>query len=356
MKNEFDLLNDIKVEVDDIEEVKLSKEEKEKINNRVKKKVKKGKNTNKRLIAVAALLFVLLGSTALSNETVIAKVSKIGKEIESFFGKEEESLRVYKNQILKSVEDKGIKFMLHEAILDDEELYISASIDYNGFDKSTLETKYDGDPKIVPYKEEPKFEIYLNGEKLEISGSGGTYEYNEDNTVDILLTVDMENSDLDEIYDVKLSIDNMEAQLGAKKNENIEGKWNIDFQINGKEMLDEVKVIDINKQIELEYENDIMSIDVNQIRITPASMRFKYEYNNGGKERDINLGFEFIDENNNKIEFVSQGGNEKGFSYKYMINKDIKTVKAIPIIYEHNILGDKIEKFEDKAIEIEINK
>lgn len=355
MKNEFDLLNDIKVEVDDIQEVKLSKEEKEKISNRVKKKVKKDRNTNKRLIAAVALLFVLSGSIALTNETVIAKVSKIGKEIESFLGKEEESLRVYKNQILKSVEDKGIKFMLHEAILDDEELYISASIDYNDFDKSILKAKYDGDPKIIPYQAQPKFEVYLDGEKLEISGAGGSYEYNEDNTVDILLTVDMENSDLDEIYDVKLSIDNMEAQLGSKKNENIEGKWNIDFQINGKEMLDEIKVIDVNKPIELEYKNDIISIDVNQIRITPASIRFKYEYN-GGKERNISLGFEFVDENNNEIEFVSQGGNEKGFSYKYMINKDIKTVKAIPIIYEHNILGDKMEKFEDKAIEIEINK
>lgn len=353
MKNEFDLLNDIKVDVDDIQEIELSKEEKSRISNRVQNKVKKTKKINRNVVAVATLLFVLSGSIVLNNETVIAKVSKIGRQIESFFDKEEESLRVYKNQILKEAEDKGIKFMLHEAILDDEELYISASIDYNDFDKSILKSKYDGDPKIIPYQAQPKFEIYLNGESVDISGAGGSYEYNADNTVDILLTADMENSKLDEIYDVKLSIDNMEAQLGVNKNENIEGKWNIDFQMNGKEMLDEIKVIDINKQIELEYKKDKISIDANQMRITPASMRFKYEYK-GVKAGDMSLEFEFVDENNNEIEFISQGGNETGFSYKYMIGRDITKVKAIPVIREFNLLGDKVEKFEDKAIEIEI--
>lgn len=63
-------------------------------------------------------------------------MNNIGRKIENFLYKEEDSFEKYKKDILEVSEDKGIKFMLHEVMLDDEELYISASVDYNKFDRS----------------------------------------------------------------------------------------------------------------------------------------------------------------------------------------------------------------------------
>lgn len=164
MKNEFNMLNDIKNEVDNIEEVLLTEDEKKKMTSRVIKKLNKPrKKANRKAVIAASLAVALTGVFALTNEDVIAQINSVGRRIESFFEKEDDSFEKYKKDIIQVVEDKGIKFMLHEAMVDDEELYISASVDYNDVDKSQLKTKYKGPLEIIPSKGEPKIQIYLNG-------------------------------------------------------------------------------------------------------------------------------------------------------------------------------------------------
>ena len=230
MKNEFDLLNDVKNDIDNIEEIILSDEEKKKISNRTIRKIKKSnKNFNRKTIIAASLALALAGSLIITNENVLAQINNMGRKIESFLRAEDDSFKKYKKDILQVSEDKGIKFMLNEVLLDDEELYISASVDYKEFDRSMLKTKYDGDLKIIPSAADPKFEIWLNNEKLDVSGAGGSYKYNDDGTVDMLLNLDMNNVDLNAIYDIKLEITEMETQPAKRDHELIQGNWLLEF-------------------------------------------------------------------------------------------------------------------------------
>lgn len=349
MKNEFDMLNDIKNNIDSIEEISLSNEDKKNISSRVMKKIKNKNKVSKKALVAAALSIILTGSFMLTNEKVLAQMNGIGKKIESFFGKEDDLVKEYKKDILQSSEDKGIKFMLHEVMLDDEELYISASMDYKNFDKSTLSTNYKGDLKIVPSRENPKFEILLNGNKVDVTGMGGSYNYNEDGTVDMLLKLDMNNNDLGEIYDIKINIDTMETQPNYKKNEYIKGNWNLDFKVDGNEILKEIKVIDINKKIEIENKGEAVSILVEELRISPFSMRLKYKTNSLSE-----IGFKFTDENGKEIEFISQGGSNEGLSYKYIIERDFEKIKITPTISDYGIISTKTTEFENKTIELQI--
>lgn len=356
MRNEFDILNDVKNNIENIKDIKLSDEEKQNINSRVMKKIKRNnKKSKSKSIAAAGLAIVLAGSLLLTNETVLAQINDIGRKIESFFQKEEDSWSKYKNDILQLSEDKGIKFMLHEVILDDEELYISASVDYSGFDRSTLKTDYEGNLNIIPSHEDPKFEAFLNGEKIEMTGAGGSYEYNEDGTVDMLLTLDVESPTLSDIYDIKLQIDSMEVQIPYKEHEFIQGNWNLDFRVNGDEITKDSRIVDVNETMEIEYKDIKIPLEIQELRITPISMRLKYKVGSEAWLNNMHIEFDFYDENNKKIDFVSQGGSDSGMSYKYMIDRDKSSIKVVPKIVRYNRFINKTVKFKDKAIIINID-
>lgn len=357
MNNQFDMLNEVNNDIDNIEEVILSDEEKKKISNRAIKKIKKSnKGFNKKGIIAATLALALTGSLVLTNENVLAQINSIGRKIESFLRQEDDSFKQYKKDIMQVSEDKGIKFMLNEVLLDDEELYISASVDYKGFDRSTLKTKYDGDLNIIPSAADPKFEISLNGEKLDVTGAGGSYEYNDDGTVDMLLKLDMKNVDLNKVYDIKLEINTMETQPDYKDHEFIAGNWILEFKVDGNAMSKEMRIIEINKDIDLEYKGMKIPVTIDELRISPISIRLKYKEDPIERmENNMYLDFKFLDENDKTIDFISQGGNLDGLSYKYIIDREIHKIKVVPIIIKYNRLWNTKKEFKDKAIEITIN-
>ena len=346
MINSFDY-EDINISLSDIK--------KEKMKRNFKKTIIRNKN-RKRIIA-ATTIVALTGSFTLTNESVLAKVNNIGRKIENFLYKEEDSFEKYKKDILEISEDKGIKFMFHEAMLDDEELYISASIDYNKFDSSDLKTKHNRGFSIIPNLPYLEFQTYSNGEKIDIIGSGCRYEYNDDGTVDMLLTVDMENNDLNEIYDVSLGLNTMEVQIPYKEHEFIDGEWALNFQVDGSKIANEVRVIDINKEIEIEYKDMKFPIVIEELRISPVSIKFKYNVDipfsitKAGKRLD----FDLLDQDGEKIESHSGRGRGDSFMEKYVINKDISKIKIVPKIAKYNRFWKNEKVFEGKAIEIDIN-
>ena len=73
MKNEFSMLNDVKIDIDEFQEVKLDNNDE--IKRRMKLKIKGRKSIYKK-ITVAASFLVLLCGLAMSNEVVWANVEK----------------------------------------------------------------------------------------------------------------------------------------------------------------------------------------------------------------------------------------------------------------------------------------
>lgn len=381
MRNEFDDLNGMENDLD-IEEIILSEEEKENMRKRVMSKIDKPKKkSNKKKIMAASLCLAIGGSFALTNESVMAAVEKMGKSLESFFDVETTDVdyEPYKKEILKEVEDKGIKFTLNEAILDDKELYISASVDYSKFDLSTLKTPWDGDYSVIfhaqdEHDDESAFSVHLDGEKIQVDGVSHSWEYNEElKTVDILFGIDMEHAkDLNKVYDIKLDANEMMFQ-GSKIGghyEKIAGNWDMEFQVDGAELAKKMEVIEVNKKAELTRNDKKATITIDEVRKTPISMSVEYTIDGDWDQiteckDDSNMysiEFKFYDQNNKRIEFSGKGGSGtfdglyKG-SEKWMIDKDVTKIKVVPFLAyyeggESKALKDIV--FEDQAIEIEV--
>lgn len=344
-KDKFRILNGLDNSKDKIDEINLSECEKNSLKLKMRgiinedNKLKNRKKKNRNKIIAASVSCIIIGTCILNSENVIASMTSLGKKIESYFGKEEDSLKPYKEEILKSVEDKGITFSLNELILNDEELVVSMIVDYGDFDFESVgikESKSDN-VSVYPYA---GIAITSNGENVDINGMDGSYDYDEENKVsNVIMHFDMTGADLEKDYNIKFNVDDMVLNERFKDEKFVKGNWTLDTDFNGKKLKEKVEVINIDKTMNIEkYEH--VDYVLTEIRKTPASTVIKYNYKEplgiveeGEKHRYIEL--EFYDENGEKLDFLSKGGNsEKGFSYEYKGNKDINKIKVVPVLYE----------------------
>lgn len=344
-KDKFRILNGLDNSKDKIDEINLSEVEKNSLKLKMRgiinedNKLKNIKKKNRNKIIAASVSFIIVGTCILNSENVRASMTSLGKKIESYFGKEEDSLKSYKEEVLKSVEDKGITFSLNELILNDEELVVSMMVDYGDFDFESVgikESKADN-VSVYPYA---GIAITSNGQEIDITGMGGSYDYNEENKVsNVIMHFDMTGADLEKDYNIKFNVDDMVLNERFKDEKFVKGNWTLDADFNGKKLKEKVEVINIDKTMNIEKYGHVDYV-LTEIRKTPASTVIKYDYKesseiieDGEKHRYIEL--EFYDENGKKLDFLSKGGSsEKGFSYEYKGNKELNRIKGVPVLYE----------------------
>lgn len=373
-KDKFNILNGLDNSKDKIEEVKVSEEEKEVLKNRMRGLIKegKGKKSNnkkfrKRIIA-ASVSAILIGGVVINSESVIASINNMGKKLESYFGKEEDSLKPYKEEVLKVIEDKGIKFSLNELILNDEELVISMTVDYGDFDFSSVDIKEKNVDNVDVYPH-TGVSITLDGKEVEVNGVGGSYDYDEDNRVtNIIMYFDMKGANLEKDYNLKIYLETIGMKEGFKSEKRVDGNWTLDTDFSGKKLKDEVEVIDLNEVMDLDeylYQDYIIT----EARKTPASVVIKYEEENPHRirkegEKFNHLDLIFFDEDGEKLDFISKGGgSDSGFAYEYKGDKEITKVKVVPVVFEERnallrFLGFPMKErvLEEKSFEINLSK
>ncbi|MGL4848876.1 MAG: DUF4179 domain-containing protein [Clostridium sp.] len=246
-----------------------------------------------------------------------------------------------RDNILLEKEDKGIKLIINEAIYDDKKILVSTTIDYNNMDKNLAKEKEKYD--IVP--ELGKIEIYSNGKKVEHYGEGMRGEDNEDGTIDILLNASGWKEELGDEIEIRIGMDSMDIQYPYKEKEEIKGDWSVKFKIDTKKVKEDTRSIKIDRNLKLKDGKKEIEVKINDLRITPLSMRLRYEGNR--------MDFKFYDEKDKEIEFTSEGGgSESGLSYEWIRDREIKKIKVVPFI--KNKLGIE-KKFEEATFEININ-
>ncbi|EGT3617472.1 DUF4179 domain-containing protein [Clostridium perfringens] len=344
-KDKFRILNGLDNSKDKIDEINLSEGEKNSLKLKMRgiinedNKLKNRKKKNRNKIIAASVSCIIIGTCILNSENVIASMTSLGKKIESYFGKEEDSLKPYKEEVLKSVEDKGITFSLNELILNDEELVVSMVVDYGGFDFSSIGIKESKEDKVDVYPN-MGVGITLDGKKVIVPVSGGEYDYDVDNKLtNIIMNFDMEDADLGKDYKLNINLEQIIMKEGFKEPNIIDGNWSLDTDFSGKKLKDEVEVIKLNKTMDLKeylYQDYIIT----EVRKTPASVVVKYEEENTNRirkegEKIKHLDLKFFDENGEKLDFISKGGSsDRGFSYEYKGDKELTKVKVVPVVFE----------------------
>lgn len=393
MKNKYELFNEIELNEQLKEDYPLSDKEKENLYNNLLKDIKKDNyrpKKNYRKIAIASVLCLSISTILLTNEKVWALVNSIGKQIESYLGKEENEYKGYKVAINQEAEDKGIKVSVYEAILDDGNILLSMNIDNSNFDESTLKNS----GFLSKHYYLPTATVYMDGKKFVETGGATRYNEKKENSQDFLTSLNLnrvdtdgdgrsditdyqvlDNIDKDKEYDIKVVFD----QVGVQKRgiipkitdsqfEFIEGNWEFEFKVNGKKIMGETQVYNIDKEIEIDDEDFKASINIKQLRVSPISVKLTYttklgeEYEFGN--RDIHI--ELLDQDGNIINAGGGGGgNEEQTEMEWHLEGNLendqmpKSIKILPYQYYRENSSDNPKyhhriEYENNAITIDL--
>ena len=406
MKDKFELFNNIKINTEDYKEIQFSNNDEFK--KKMKDKIKYNHSENNKKVAVIGT-GILLGGMIVMAEPSLAYIQSIGKQIEYFFNREDNELSVYKVNVNKVVEDKGIKIELKEIMIDDGELLLSMNIDDSKLDRSYL--------GVQDIEEVGNLGFNLGVPKVEIgdmvfkeTGGGGSQHRVGRYSTEMLLKCDLDeldkedkyfdlisNLDRSKDYDVKIEIDNVAYTIDSNTNLPeempnyievteingggssdtgeyhetrqiyVNGSWKFQATINAKEIVDNVKTYKVNEEFNIKYKDLDIDVLVEEIRVSPTKIKikrkFKVNSDNTVSKDDYTRFLMFIvkDEKGNEIninDLISVYSDEdlknRTPYIESELNREIKEIKVIPAIDDWDN-RTKITKFKDKAFTLELD-
>ncbi|MCC0666445.1 DUF4179 domain-containing protein [Clostridioides sp. ZZV14-6045] len=405
MKDKFGLFNETNIDIEKYDDIVLSNEEKDEMKKRMKSKIQYSKKNNfKRYALVGGLSVVILGSTAFTNETTLAYMQHLGKQIEYFFNKDTEELKPYKNIVDDVATDKGIDIKLNEIMLGDGELFLNISVDDSKLDKDALGLKKQGGFLGI---DDIKIKV---GDMNFVSITGpSTSEKNKDGTTNMVMTCKLDNLDkdgdgkgdvenfdllknvdLNKDYDINISINKVEYELnkdiktskeievgnmggveGEHLNGYLSGQWEFNTSINGSNIVKDTKIYNVDKNVKLKNKNIDVDLVLKEVRVSPTKIRViygfktnKYNFNKGDDTPKI-LEFALKDGRGKDLELLSGAGGydlsySKGnyieSSLEYEIKKDVKKLKITPIIEDWSKEINNITEFKKQGIDVDISK
>lgn len=323
MKPIYDLFNDIDMDSDQLEEIKLDDIEMKKLKDNVHKKIK-NKDKHKKFRNIAASVAVITCIGILGFKPIFAETNFASGIIERLnYSKNPKGLEDFTTVINKTVTDKDISITLESITMDDNLLNIGYKI-YSP--NKTI--KNDAESKIFS-----GLSVKIDGEILRAC-SGGKMKRLDNNNVELLKTLNIENKKIPKSMDMSISFDEL---LGVK------GKWYFNFKVEKEKIYSKIKNIRINKDIQLSDSK----INIEKLSISPISTTLTYT---GTSENSTTFKhFIILDDKGNQIgeqgnNFSDDKGNIQGtHNYDVIYNKGIKKLTIIPS-ESMDIIGDSKDK------------
>lgn len=254
MKDIYELLNETKIDVDDVQELEVSEREKAKVKKALRvslNKKKQAKDWKKRVVAASIITFFTTVTIGLSFPTHASNIPIIG-DIFSFFDQEKEGLytnyKDYSSEMDLSQKSNGINVTINDAIFDGKTVAITFSID----------SKIDlgENPSIVE-------QIDIK----ETSGATGSIRLSrvKENQYIGLITSSIYNHQNTGIAHVKW---NLRTIMNPETGEKIKGNWNFALSL---------QAIDNQEQlIGQSVSQDGIKVLIEKLAITPVSFIVYY--------------------------------------------------------------------------------
>lgn len=253
MKDIYELLNDIKVDISDDDFAPVSELEKKKITKALKRKIKK-KKTKRNLFASAIATVILAGSitglstTSYANDIpILGSIFKLFSSDNSYVAYEHNAKKLHLVQ-----ESNGIKISIIDAIFDGKTLFLTYTIETDkdlGENPSLNSLPLYGDTG-------------LNASEELIKTDEGKYM----SLMTINHAADKPLSDID----VKWDITNISTDIN-RTGTIYEGNWHFDFQLSA---VDTNSIV-VNQTLK---ENEL-TFTAQNILVTPMSFILSYETN-----------------------------------------------------------------------------
>lgn len=364
MIDKYKVLNNEKIQFDKYSEVETDNE---KMKNLMKSKIKSRKKANKKLLIASITVALVLGSTTLTTQTTWAYINRLVTHIESFLGKNYSEFDKYKFEGNQSIENDGLVLNLGDVMLDDKQLIVSLGIDYSNFD---LE-KHGFNKKDF----KPDLPLITIG-NMSFPGQGGMIEQRDvkgEDKKELLYMVDLTKIDTDgdgvgdsdfdilnalekdKDYNIKIQFKDFDIgestiEKGRWLSKSL-GNWDFNTTINTSNISNDVKIIKVNKVIDIDEEGIKHKLKIDDIRISPVSAKIKMNVEENNSDSTYFLSVK--DENGNTLSSDNNGmsDNENTVYGNFELNGTEKKIIITPIIYSDN----KEKIFENEKIEIDLH-
>lgn len=312
-------LNDIDEDLENIEEIPLTAAEKKRIQKKANSKIRPGRPYKKRWGFGLAAAAVLLLSLALTIEKgTIASMPFTGEPIEKYINNiDPPDYSAYKTEIGESAENDLGRLTLNEVMMDDQQLYLSATFepaegvefDYQTYIGPTL--KINGQD----------YTSFTGGQSIQLNNSMFTI-YN-----DITLTESIKTENLS----IEISYDTWEFH------ETIEQPWVFNVDVSQKKLLAAVKEYEVDKEVILSNGDKVR---IGKVVSTPISTSVYYDLSQAHSE-DIYMAIETEDGTEVAQRSFSFTSNEEG---------DISFIRFEELAFDESIYYLKALNGEDEVL------
>ncbi len=249
------------------------------ISEEIKKEKRMGGRNFRRISAAACGALVLMACTAAFGEEVNAAIRKIGFSIGEALGLSGD-LADYREVVGTSVTDQGYVITLEEAVVSNEELVVTYTLQ-----------REDGEPmeEILT----PDGTLYIDGEAVN-AGTGGSSNFldEEQRILGSMVSYHLPGMDLSGEHEYRLVFD----RIGILA-EGTRGRWVFDFMAEGAELIEDTKRISIGREYQLP---DGTRIILEELTLNELEQRITYS-----QEGSTNymLMVKAADSNGNRAEF-----------------------------------------------------
>lgn len=404
MKKDYKIFNKIQLDLDEYEEVKFSKNENKEIKSFMKTQIQYHKTPYKKV--VASIVAVFLSISLIFNHEVLAQVRDILiNNIDDLWNNKYTDIKDYIYNINKEAEDKNIKILFKDIILDNGKLIISAKIDYSKFNPSKEFSKKQIKDWNINKLTENDTIISLSGDSTSVDVDNQSFKnwnpipnLNQENDKKADVLIEQELNFIEKNgQNIKLSNDNFPNNIDSNKRYNfdikikklylleksngestngygatIDGNWSIKTSIKGEDLIGISTKYNIDKDMRLNIsDSDNININLKNVSFSPIYLGLDYSckndedyilmsnksylvmfkiYNDKGEEyKNVKINQEYfakkISEQNKYINFSNQFLN----SYK-----ETKYIKIVPVVINNE--NGQTYTFTDKSIKIDINK
>ncbi|MGL5507307.1 MAG: DUF4179 domain-containing protein, partial [Paraclostridium sp.] len=252
MKNIYDMLNDIEIDLSEYEKEDFNDTEKQRVKNNFRKsinskRVKKNNNYKKYIaVASAACISVFVFSKTEIGSYANEAVTEIVYGIKEALGIKGD-LTPYATNVNQSITKKGLTVKINDVILDGDELLIHITKTYD---------KKLGKDDIINLSSE---KLRINGKTVN-KGSSGYFTKINEHTEEFIIGYKLHEDEYKGDINVRLRIG--DAYIGDSQEDykHIYGPWIFKFKVNSDKLKDETKEIITNDSVKLK-DGSIVTID-----------------------------------------------------------------------------------------------
>lgn len=313
MKDVYQLLNEVDVDLEEYDIPELTGFEKKKMKKRMKKKLHKRPIISRStFVAITAAAFILFSVGIGTQSNAWANMPILGPLLEHYLGTDEDNtFDSYKTVVGHTAKSEQGDITLNEVMIDEGRLLINSSFQPRS-DSQQLD-------ELNPFPT-----VWINGQEVSANGGGDVVQLN-DSTFALFSSMDIQGLDLSQAMEIKI----VYSDVG--RDSLIKGDWTFEFMASGEALLAESKIIPINREFTLA---NGQRVEVAELIVSPVSSTLRYHiYSTNGLEYEFDVRFGVEDENGKIYEPTAENTLTEDAYFRFeVLTEEVSSLKITPFI------------------------